>query len=517
MSEVVDEDLLSVQLESSLTLEDDEDPSSGSGTRESPARSNERRNLLDSLFSPVKVSPFKPDKDLRKEVLIRNLTPKKDKALVKSSHDCTYHMQPEQDLDKLGAKEGAPVEGFGGDIEIVPKSEGDGKIVFEDEDYIVLDETLSVSVEVVNLDSTLNEVEKEKGPEEKLSESVKSNGHILNAESTISPAVEAVKSSSLTVLAKEEQDDSVQNREQVECDKIAISPVGEETVSSTPHLVSEKEEKPTKKPSGLDVDYVSKDPLENADNNNPEWQLLQKLETDEERYKAVRKRWRNLIVPEPNKDLTCFTWCRKNHSVPQSPIEAPKNVRIRTSSEEDINKGRKRTFSACTIDSPIRRGRGMRQTEKRVRTVSCTRVYDDKIATLRRHVSEECLKIDRERMYALEGLEKKFLFEKRSLSNWALNTGYSIYRELNELDRTHKMLRQNVASSYEDLSSQVWEKKASEINTLEAASQEVLAFHKFYQGLDTSAPESMVLTEEQMEEIEEINDMYDAFGRFYEE
>lgn len=56
--------------------------------------------------------------------------------------------------------------------------------------------------------------------------------------------------------------------------------------------------------STVNQPFLSDDPAENADNNDPEWELLRKLETDEERYKAVRERWRSIVVPNPNRNLT---------------------------------------------------------------------------------------------------------------------------------------------------------------------------------------------------------------------
>ncbi|XP_026462708.1 uncharacterized protein LOC113365345 [Ctenocephalides felis] len=53
--------------------------------------------------------------------------------------------------------------------------------------------------------------------------------------------------------------------------------------------------------------YISLDSKENEDNDNPNWSVLKALETDEERYKAVRKRWLNLNVPDPHINMTYRT------------------------------------------------------------------------------------------------------------------------------------------------------------------------------------------------------------------
>ncbi|XP_024217227.1 uncharacterized protein PF3D7_1120000 isoform X2 [Halyomorpha halys] len=58
--------------------------------------------------------------------------------------------------------------------------------------------------------------------------------------------------------------------------------------------------------------FVSCNADENRDNNDPEWELMRKLETDDERYKAVRKLWRNLAIPDLKQNLSTFNWRKKN-------------------------------------------------------------------------------------------------------------------------------------------------------------------------------------------------------------
>jgi hypothetical protein len=52
---------------------------------------------------------------------------------------------------------------------------------------------------------------------------------------------------------------------------------------------------------------------------------------------------------------------------------------------------------------------------------------------------------------------------------------------------------------------------------LKKASEEVRAFHKFYQGLDhdSHAEDALFLSESQLEELWETENLYEQFSRFY--
>ncbi|XP_076042492.1 uncharacterized protein LOC143026273 isoform X2 [Oratosquilla oratoria] len=59
-----------------------------------------------------------------------------------------------------------------------------------------------------------------------------------------------------------------------------------------------------------EVPFVSENAEENKDNEDPAWNYLRLLETDEERYKMVRNKWKNVVIPDPNKNLTYHSFRR---------------------------------------------------------------------------------------------------------------------------------------------------------------------------------------------------------------
>jgi len=165
------------------------------------------------------------------------------------------------------------------------------------------------------------------------------------------------------------------------------------------------------------TDYISNNPEENVDNNNPEWELLRKLETDEERYRAVRQRWRNLTIPDPNQDLTCRNWrIRQNvnkvtasavstnsDTVPDQTYANGNNV------PASIQGHHKRSLSdphASTTSQPV---------VKRPRTQSCTTVFDVKLEQLRRNIHYEKQQIYNQKQLALRQLTIKQIMERYTL------------------------------------------------------------------------------------------------------
>jgi hypothetical protein len=163
-------------------------------------------------------------------------------------------------------------------------------------------------------------------------------------------------------------------------------------------------------------DYISNNPQENFDNNNPEWELLRKLETDEERYRAVRQRWRNLIIPDPNQDLTCRNWRIRQNVSKVTASAPPRNgdaVIDQCASGNDVPASiqghHKRSLSdrqASITSQPI---------VKRPRTQSCTALFDVKLEQLRRNIHYEKQRIYNQELLALRQLSMKQIMERYHL------------------------------------------------------------------------------------------------------
>ncbi|XP_068216430.1 uro-adherence factor A-like [Palaemon carinicauda] len=92
--------------------------------------------------------------------------------------------------------------------------------------------------------------------------------------------------------------------------------------------------------------FESSNPLENRDNEDPKWNYLKHLATDEARYQFSRSRWKSLVVPDPNKNFTLFSYrCRqKTHA------EAQKSSRKRMLSIKEQNEGRPPNKRVCRLN-----------------------------------------------------------------------------------------------------------------------------------------------------------------------
>ena len=53
------------------------------------------------------------------------------------------------------------------------------------------------------------------------------------------------------------------------------------------------------------------------------------------------------------------------------------------------------------------------------------------------------------------------------------------------------------------------------INLLRSASKEVLAFNKFYHDLDSADDDHLHITEEELQQFQETEQMYEMFDRMY--
>lgn len=86
--------------------------------------------------------------------------------------------------------------------------------------------------------------------------------------------------------------------------------------------------------------FLSEDPAENLDNDNPAWEALRQLTTDEERYEHVHKVWRSSQIPDPHQELTTFHYRRRVAGL-RSRVDTPamKRGKRRASHEPSPSEG----------------------------------------------------------------------------------------------------------------------------------------------------------------------------------
>uniref|UniRef100_A0A1B6E0K9 Uncharacterized protein n=1 Tax=Clastoptera arizonana TaxID=38151 RepID=A0A1B6E0K9_9HEMI len=224
--------------------------------------------------------------------------------------------------------------------------------------------------------------------------------------------------------------------------------------------------------------FISSDPKENEDNEDKEWDLLRKLNNDGERYKAVRGRWRSLTIPDPKKNLTYRHWRSRNNLPPL------RNICINPLRQ--INNERAEHF--------------------------CTELFDVNINQLVRRLEfkRQELRNRLQRDLGTLGYRQQLEQEKMAIEGCSGRMWYNLYQyhiqEVNNLRNKYEM----EFNREENISRMC-------IASLKAASEEVFAFEKFYQGLDDNNPEgsSVLLTKTEIKELMETENMLNVYERYY--
>lgn len=299
-------------------------------------------------------------------------------------------------------------------------------------------------------------------------------------EDKITTANEAVKDDNAVT---KENGKPVQNHNEelspnnIEC--ITLTDEEDVLLEDEPEILLESDTNQNKKPREM-VEFISKDPKENEDNFNPEWELLRKLNTDEERYKAVRQRWRSLVIPDPKRDLTFRQWRRRNNLPSSNHLKGnPK------ASKQQIRKYVGNQLCTALFDQNIE-GILRQKEEKRL---ALHKKLQSKIMRLG-HIQNQ----EQQKLYALGGSYQEF--------------SHLYLRHMEELRRLQGEYQKRLEN--EELAS--FEK----IDALKKASAEVLAFEKFYQGLDNDKKDNAVfLSDIEIQELMETEIMLEQYDKYY--
>jgi len=230
------------------------------------------------------------------------------------------------------------------------------------------------------------------------------------------------------------------------------------------------------------VEYVSNDPKENEDNYNPEWQKLGCLTTDDERYKAVRDRWRSLVPPDPHKDLTYRQWRQKNK---KDTVLSNNN----------------------SIWNPADMHKQYQESE---RTLYCTTIFDNKIKKLVHEIEQSRREILRQRERDFELLAKKQDEAQRHLINRRCHGFLAL------LHKQHIEECRNLKNLHDQEIKRITAINEEKIRVLKKASEEVVWFQQFYKGVgDESDEVCLYMTEEQVQELQETEDLLDSYSTMY--
>nr|CAD7606437.1 unnamed protein product [Timema genevievae] len=246
-------------------------------------------------------------------------------------------------------------------------------------------------------------------------------------------------------------------------------------------------------------EFVSNDPKENEDNNNENWEVLRKLETDPERYKAMRKRWRNLVTPDPNKNLTIRSW--KGKSLIQEGDGA--NSLVKLVPNERLSNKRKRSNDDNRVSK-----------HQRSENHPCILFYEQKMDNLLRTMKDEVSFVDQEHQQALLRLGCKQQYESQNLENFMgkffrfTPSGQQLYNKQSQ--ETFEVNRH-----YENAILTIEVKGQADLERLNKAADEVFVVHSFYNGINSDDSNIMYMSEEQLTRLKEFEKYYQIMNNIY--
>lgn len=278
-------------------------------------------------------------------------------------------------------------------------------------------------------------------------------------------------------------------------------------------VVEDKSEPPVQDRNAV---FVSDNPEENDDNNDPEWEHLRRLSNDKERYKALRERWHSIVIPDPNLDLTSQTF-RKRRIARMKGNRKPVNDNDSENNNGEFNRAgsRKRPLPLDSDDdSFVHGGQGHPKRRK-----LCTLLFEQNIEALMKKLEYKRYRILEERDKDLSMLAVKQ--EQEYNAGCVASYNYPRHVKENLLSELYARQMRDVCClrrRFDERLKMAEAETQEYISALNAATDEVLTFHKFYQDLDSAnnnTSSSMYLSDKQIQELVETEYMLELYSKFY--
>ncbi|CAN8005269.1 unnamed protein product [Ixodes hexagonus] len=241
--------------------------------------------------------------------------------------------------------------------------------------------------------------------------------------------------------------------------------------------------------------FMSEDPEENNDNENPEWERLRQLTTDEERYEAVRNVWHNSTIPNPHCELTTFHYRRQM-------------LRVQGADNTRVPKQHKRKAS---------RSSGSNKPAKRQRMD--TDVFDLKLKALERKRSHDVHKAQQNLEWNLgqlrSSVDQNQWQGNFQQGNWQHHRNHRRANTAPWDFRYYQQEEQMLHAQFMAEQESIHHKYSAKENKLLSAREEVRRFDKFYVGLQQADPRK--LTEEQLKDQLKMEKLLGKFRQWYKD
>ncbi|XP_023218631.1 uncharacterized protein LOC111620862 isoform X3 [Centruroides sculpturatus] len=252
------------------------------------------------------------------------------------------------------------------------------------------------------------------------------------------------------------------------------------------------------------------DPTEKIDIDDPEWERVKTLTTDEERYSAVKNCWNSDSVPNPHKDLTSHSFrlrrMKKEGYIAQQSIN-----RKRTATGDPVgiigNKRQKTESIPCTdiLDRKI-------EDEKKLYREKLDFEESIYFKTLHKITFDS----QKNRNNILEEYMQKLMQNVQSPSSNRLLYAESVkqWRECNEMFiyKKEREDKETARKRYTDTKEKLSNDHQQKIDKLYKAREEILKFNQFY---CVNQLNPTIIEKRRAEEIKITEEMYNAFTKMY--
>ncbi|GFT18272.1 uncharacterized protein TNCV_710791 [Trichonephila clavipes] len=231
---------------------------------------------------------------------------------------------------------------------------------------------------------------------------------------------------------------------------------------------------------------------EKEDLIDPGWNLIKKLSNDKERYRQVRDCWKSTTIPNPNKNLTYHSF-RKRHLNNKEVIRAIKQHKRQATS--NLNNQNTKRSRSCTVtfDSHIQ-----------------SKIMEKKLKT------EE---LKKEMNYKINLLNDMMHQKKIRLQSHQFAYGNTVHRhnydsELQDIQNYHQQQVFFITRKYQRKISEYDTQYQSRIEALKKNRKEVFQFYKFYKGLQDEQKDLTILTNDQLQELNEVENIYEQLDNY---
>ncbi|GFT29918.1 uncharacterized protein NPIL_361281 [Nephila pilipes] len=233
---------------------------------------------------------------------------------------------------------------------------------------------------------------------------------------------------------------------------------------------------------------------EKEDLINPGWDTVKELSNDEERYRQVKDCWKSATIPNPNKNLTYHSFRKRNLNKEEISTRVIKPRKRQATSNLNKQNTKRSRLCTFTFDNHIQ----SKVKEKNVKVEELKKEMKNKINYLNELCNQQEIRLQ---SYQLCSGNKTI--QKQN------------YSELRDIRIHYQQKISSVTREYRSKINEYDHQYQSRIDALKKNRNEVFQFYNFYKGLQDEQKDPTILTSNQLEELNEIENIYLQLNNYY--